>query len=260
MKVEQKGPAQVVAGAAAGQPFKKLLADAKREQPGTKPAQPPPLTTGAPVVAKAVSAQVKTVRQAAEVVQQARGRIETEAQRLSQARSNHVAQAQQATAARAEYSESVIQRLDERALDLICKELQGAFDEKPAAPTRTTNLEPFTAGKNAQAREVSGAMTESAQPGVAEATAADSKTNESKAEQAVALIEKIEVFVKTQRPALALTLNNSLGARVEIERVGPRQVALRLVGHNGPPSPEAVGRIRDEMRARGLKVAALSVA
>jgi hypothetical protein len=84
---------------------------------------------------------------------------------------------------------------------------------------------------------------------------------ETKAAQAVALIEKIETFVKAnQRPALALTLNNTLGARVEIERIGPGEVALKLVGQRGPPSPEAVSRIREELLARGLKVAALSVA
>ena len=83
---------------------------------------------------------------------------------------------------------------------------------------------------------------------------------ETKAAQAVALIERIELFVKSQRPGLALTLNNSLGAHVEIERMGPKEIALKLVGHRGPPTAEAVSRIREELRARGLKVGALSVA
>jgi hypothetical protein len=83
---------------------------------------------------------------------------------------------------------------------------------------------------------------------------------EAKAAQAVALIERIELFVRSQRPGLALTLNNSLGAHVEIERIGPKEIALKLVGHKGPPTAEAVSRIRDELRARGLKVGALSVA
>jgi hypothetical protein len=78
---------------------------------------------------------------------------------------------------------------------------------------------------------------------------------------AVALIEKIQVFVRHgQRPILALTLDNALAARVEIERLGPGRVALRMVGHRGPPCPEAVSRVRDELLARGLKVAAISVA
>jgi hypothetical protein len=77
---------------------------------------------------------------------------------------------------------------------------------------------------------------------------------------AMALIERIQVFVRNaQRPSLSLTLDNSLGARVEIERLGPGLVAVKLVGHKGPPSPEAVGRVREEILARGLKVGALSV-
>jgi hypothetical protein len=75
----------------------------------------------------------------------------------------------------------------------------------------------------------------------------------------VALIERIETFVKSQRPAIAMTLNNSLGARVEIEKLGPGRIALRLVGQNGPPTPETVSRIREELRSRGLEVGALSV-
>jgi hypothetical protein len=82
---------------------------------------------------------------------------------------------------------------------------------------------------------------------------------EERAVQAAALIERIEVFVKSQRPALALTLNNSLGARIELERLGAGRIALRLVGNGGPPSPEIVSRIREELRARGLQLGALSI-
>ena len=70
----------------------------------------------------------------------------------------------------------------------------------------------------------------------------------------------VDAIKPDTEPGLALTLNNSLGAHVEIERIGPREIALRLVGHKGPPTAEAVSRIRDELRARGLKVGALSVA
>ncbi|MEO6119208.1 MAG: hypothetical protein ABIP12_00855, partial [Terriglobales bacterium] len=52
---------------------------------------------------------------------------------------------------------------------------------------------------------------------------------EGKAAKAIALIERIETFVRSQRPGLALTLNNSLGAHVEIERIGPKEIALKLV-------------------------------
>lgn len=83
---------------------------------------------------------------------------------------------------------------------------------------------------------------------------------EARLADAVNAVRQIELFLKTQRPALVLTLNNSLGARVEIERLGPRRIALRLVGRGGLPSPEMVGSLREELRARGLRVDALSVA
>ena len=76
---------------------------------------------------------------------------------------------------------------------------------------------------------------------------------------ALRLIAKIDGFIRTQRPTLSLTLNDSLAVRVDIERVGPGEVALRLVGRDGPPSPEAVTRIREEMEAKGLKIAVLAV-
>jgi hypothetical protein len=139
----------------------------------------------------------------------------------------------------------------ERALDAITRELVGAFD---GTASRVANDHP---GKERLAAPVATVMETHHSQSAAEFR----HEHQVKAAQAVALIEKIELFVKsTQRPAIALTLNNALGARVEIERVGPREVSLKLVGQHGPPSPDAVSRIREELQARGLKVSALSVA
>jgi hypothetical protein len=78
---------------------------------------------------------------------------------------------------------------------------------------------------------------------------------------ATALLAQIELFlVAGRRPVLALTLDNALGARVEIERLGPGRVAIKLIGHRGPPPPEAVTAIRGSIEAHGLKVGAISVA
>jgi hypothetical protein len=96
------------------------------------------------------------------------------------------------------------------------------------------------------------------QPLQTPATKMETATN-LKAEQALALIEKIEVFVKSQRPSMALTLNNSLGTKVEIERVGPKQIALKLLGQKGPVSVETVSRIKDELARRGLTVTSFRV-
>jgi hypothetical protein len=133
--------------------------------------------------------------------------------------------------------------IDRKALDLICQEMRS----DPGVASKAAN-------QNGQT--IADRVPFPVQ--VAQAHAPDRAAH---AAQAVELIEKIEVFVRSQRPALALTLNNSLGARVEIERIGPREVALKVVGEHGiPPNAEDLGRIREEMKARGLKVGALSVA
>lgn len=84
--------------------------------------------------------------------------------------------------------------------------------------------------------------------------------NNLRALYALRLSTQIGAFVKSERPAAEVTLNNTLAAKVEIERVGPNEVALTLVGHHGPPSPEAVTRIREELESRGLRIAVLAVA
>jgi hypothetical protein len=133
--------------------------------------------------------------------------------------------------------------IDRKVLDLICQELR---------------QDPGVASKAANQNVVSAADRVPFPVQVAQAHAPDAAAH---AAQAVELIEKIEIFVRSQRPALALTLNNSLGARVEIERIGPKEIALKVVGTGGiPPNAEDLGRIREEMKARGLKVGALSVA
>jgi hypothetical protein len=182
---------------------------------------------------------------ATQVRQQARVHADQEASRLGTVRADHARHADALDDVRAQHTEAVVERSEGRVLDFILKEF--------AADASTSNVTPppTPTGELATVHPI---RTAAPQPSRAEATP------EAKASQAVALIEKIETFVRSQRPGLALTLNNSLGASVEIERIGPREIALKLVGHMGPPSADAVSRIRDELRARGLKVGALSVA
>ena len=72
------------------------------------------------------------------------------------------------------------------------------------------------------------------------------------------LIEKIDVFVKSQRPALAMRLGGALDATVEVERTGTREVALRIQGRRGPLAPGELTRIREALASRGLSLSALS--
>lgn len=265
MKVEHPHPTAQPQRTSTGQPFKQLLTEAKREAPsaakrpavaplkaqppGLKPTSPKPTGHAQPGARAAGTTQLaRTQAVSAQVAgtqrQLARTSVDAEAERLTTVRaSHHEAAAQQAVRA-VETTTTQAEKVDARVLALIVKELESAFDGEPPHVERAANSD----GK--------------AQPFRADAPPAPVKSAEApaRAEQAVALIERIETFVRSSRPALALTLNNSLGARVEIERLGPGQVALKLIGQKGPPSADAVSRIREELRARGLKVGALSVA
>jgi hypothetical protein len=74
---------------------------------------------------------------------------------------------------------------------------------------------------------------------------------------ALALIEKIDVFMKSQRPALSLRLGGALEATVEVERTGSREVALRIQGHRGPVAPGQLEHIREALASRGLRLSRL---
>jgi len=236
MKVDPKA-ALAQATLVKAQPFKQLLAEARSElKKDVRPTVPPGLTLKATAVvaAKPAVAATSTTTQ----LTQKRVHADAEATRLDSVRAQHGHTAETLTHARSSQSEAVIDRAAARILDFITRELE----QDP--PPKQRPLEVATAHHRPA-------------PVSAKAPTANP---EASAAQAVALIEKIEVFVKSQRPGLALTLNNSLGAHVEIERIGPKEIALKLVGHRGPPTAEAVSRIREELRARGLKVGALSVA
>ena len=184
------------------------------------------------------------------VSQVGRQRVEAESVRLQTVRSAVVEKATQLVEQRAANEVVVEERVALQVTELIREDLMAAFaDEKvigvmPEAPVARVELSPppIRSGVGAQGAP---AVAYSAQE---------------RTQQAMALIERIEVFVKSGRPALALTLNNSLGARVEIERLGHREIALKLISERGLPTPETLSTLREELKARGLKVAALSVA
>lgn len=234
MKVSPKAQlTQVLATRA--QPFKQLLAEARSEL--KKDAlRPPPRPL--PAVRLAVKTALSSVTATAQTLGRARTHANSEAQRLGTVRSEAHEMAKASSQVRHEGGEAVQERAETRILDFILRELNP--EPAPGLPQAAASVHHLHPAAPA-------ALKLDAPP-------------EARAAQAVALIERIELFVKSQRPGLALTLNNSLGAHVEIERIGPREIALKLVGHRGPPTAEAVSRIREELRARGLKVGVLSVA
>lgn len=237
MKVDPKLPLTQVAAAKA-QPFKQLLAEAQTDlKKDVKPPVPPGLRPSVKAVVTAIYGTAATST-ASQTLGRARTHANLEAQRLGVVRTESQQTAKALTGVRSERSEAVQERAAARLFDLITREL---------TPEPTSRLPQVEASIHHLHPAAQAAPKLEAPP-------------EAKAAQAVALIERIEQFVRSQRPGLALTLNNSLGAHVEIERIGPKEIALKLVGHRGPPTAEAVSRIRDELRARGLKIGALSVA
>jgi hypothetical protein len=243
------------------QPFKDLLRDAKQT---ASTALPPglarrPVGSSAPQRATAITPPATTVKSQAvaqsQTVAVGRSRVQTEAARLQTVRAHHVANAETSLQARVDLNLQHEAQTQARIVDLIVKDLVAEFQAQPPSSKLANPLQPVSTPADLPVPV--GAATAGA--GNAQPSPLP-PTPQVKAAQAAALIERIEVFVRSQRPALALTLNNSLGARVEIERLGKGEVALRLIGQNGPPSPEAVSRIREELTARGLKVGALSVA
>ena len=96
-----------------------------------------------------------------------------------------------------------------------------------------------------------------AAPGVAGTTAGASVAPaEGRVERALALVERIERFVRSGRPSLALTLRGALTGQVEVQRVGPGAIALRLASTR-PPSASELGELRQALEARGLTVRSL---
>jgi hypothetical protein len=77
-----------------------------------------------------------------------------------------------------------------------------------------------------------------------------------RAERALALVEQIERFLRSGRPALSVSLRTRDPVRVELERVGRATVSLRLATVR-PPPPDEVDLLRTALASRGLQLRAL---
>lgn len=72
------------------------------------------------------------------------------------------------------------------------------------------------------------------------------------------LVEKIEAFSRSQRPALALTLKGLHAGRMELERIAPGHVAVRLQGGSRGALQKADEQsLRVALSARGVKLTGL---
>ena len=234
------------------QPFGEVL----RKQPPEKKAQarrPPPLPgADKAVAARGVrSAQVALSPQAriggAEALSAARSVMHQEVSRLQLDRvEGHVTQEQ---------------RVKGRMLDLLVREL--AQEERGQAQARIQTTEAPGTG-TARAADTLAPIAGAGPLGGGQADPGGNQPPHqaeaaARAQAALALVERIETFVKSQRPAIALTVGGALNVRVEVERTGRNEVALKVQGKRGPPPPEDVARIREAISARGLKLSSLSL-
>jgi hypothetical protein len=168
-------------------------------------------------------------------------------------------EAQRLRGLRSEAQTAAQERTEHRVSELISRELSRDLqaDPPPAVPTRAgvPHAEPSR-----------GPVPPEGPPPVGEARLTGSAASvappepssaQLKAQAALELIEQIELFVRAQRPALRMSLGGPLAAMVEVERTGPREVALRIEGRHGPLTQEDLERIRTAMEARGLRLRSL---
>ena len=151
------------------------------------------------------------------------------------------------------------EKTEHRFLELVSQELMLHWRSEPHP-----GLSPQSAPSPRQAPGKAGP-----EEGVAEAVAcrpsegaggpipAEAPDPRPKVQATLQLIEKIELFAQSQRPALRMSLGWPLSAMVEVERTGPREVSLRIQGRHGPLAQEDLGRIREAMGARGLRLRSL---
>ncbi|TSC31568.1 hypothetical protein FOF48_12945 [Corallococcus sp. Z5C101001] len=201
-----------------------------------------------------VSSPLPGVRAASAVLSTTRGALGSPAA-LRQARQGMHVEAQRLGTVRQEAHATGQEQASHRASELLTRELERSVRaELRAAPL------PAPPPREARSSESPPTLSATGGHGVTgggAAAAGMAATPVAQVESTLALIEKIEVFVRSQRPALGLSLRGSLEATVEVERTGPREVALRIQGRHGPVPPADVARLRDALEARGLRLSAL---
>ncbi|MBJ6764346.1 hypothetical protein JGU66_26520 [Myxococcaceae bacterium JPH2] len=211
-----------------------------------KPDSAPPRAL-APAIARPIGTLVATQRSAfalgsTAALGQARQSMHVEAHRLSTVRGEaHVAGQQHS---------------DQRLSEFIEKELRRALPESPAL----RNPSPRGDGDASTHTSPAPVRPPSSEVPVTAANKAPSTQAEAvieaptRAEAALALIERIEVLVKAQRPALSLSLRGAMEATVEVQRTGPREISLHIQGRQRPLADEDLSRLTTALEARGLRL------
>ncbi|ADO72811.1 conserved uncharacterized protein [Stigmatella aurantiaca DW4/3-1] len=251
MKIQGRAPAGPVKTPAPGQ-FQRLLQQAKPPQ-APKPGQTLPPGVSRPSLRPAASSSGRAT------VSSPTGALARSAlaspENLGQARQHMHGEAQRLRTVRTEAQASTQTQVEHRLHELLSREnarelLSGPRACPPPLPAEPSREPP--SGERLPRQEGLHLAPGEAAAGTPEAPPHVQATLE--------LIEKIEIFVKSQRPALRMSLGEPLAATVEVDRTGPREVALRIQGRQGPLAEEHVARIREALEARGLRLRALHTA
>lgn len=152
------------------------------------------------------------------------------------------------------------EKTEHRLSELISRELTREFRAEPASSPSARAVsaaQPESSRGSSPTEGVSAAGESRLAASASDAAPAEPPNPQAKAEATLRLIEKIELFVQSQRPALRMSLGSPMAAMVEVERTGPREVALRIQGRHGPLAHEDLARIRDALGARGLRLRSL---
>jgi hypothetical protein len=160
---------------------------------------------------------------------------------------------------RAEAHTSTQEKTEHRLSELLSRELAHELRAEPSqALSPRSASAPLETPRKAAPTEGLPVMGEARLAAGGAAPASPEPPNpQLKVQATLQLIEKIELFVQSQRPALRMSLGYPLSAMVEVERTGPREVALRIEGRHGPLAREDLSRIRDALGARGLRLRSL---
>jgi hypothetical protein len=182
-------------------------------------------------------AEPRLVSESRAAAQAARSAQKTVEAALTSARRSMLAEGSRLQAARSEGVAEPQEPVAGRVLELILRELKS---ELPAEPRKTVRADAVAAADGAGHARTSPPLP-------------------SRAQAVLDLIDHIDLLVRSHRPTLVFSMNSAFAARVEVEKTGPNEVALKIQGWRGPPPPEEISRIRDTLRARGLRLSSLSV-
>ncbi len=237
---------------------------AQSAQPGKATAQPlglgqPSIKATIPTAPKGAASVVSFNASSAQR-SSARVEVESKASTLKTVRSAHVQTDASMKSARVQHTETALAADEVRVKDLIQKDLSQSLNIE-----LKNQQHPTQHGGEQSMFEKRSVRAESQQPAgegvgtIGEAKKKSPTTPDARAEAAVELIEKIDLFVKAQRPGLKMDLHQSLGGSVEITRVGKGEVAVHVSASKDAIDVSVMDELKKALSERGLKLTSLTV-